>query len=112
MQKRNRKALHLLASVSFAAITTCAFAQDFDVPQGDLKAALDSYRSQSGVALVVISDAVKGIATQGVKGNLSPDAALTRILRGTGFVARRDSSGMIAVIRDEHSSVTNDVQPL
>ncbi len=112
MPKKNRRAFQWLFGVSLAAIVTSALAQDFDVPKGDLKTALDSYRSQSGVALIVMSDALRGVSTAGAKGNLSPDTALAKILRGTGFVARRDPSGMIAVVPDERSSTSFDIQPL
>ncbi|HEY5239667.1 MAG TPA: TonB-dependent receptor [Rhizomicrobium sp.] len=85
------------ALVSFAA-PTGVFAKDFDIPKGDLKSALDEYRAQSGEALIVLTETVKGAHTKGAKGDLSPDVALMRILEGTGFVARRDSSGMIAIV--------------
>jgi outer membrane receptor protein involved in Fe transport len=85
------------ALVSFAA-PTGVVAKDFDIPKGDLKSALDEYRAQSGEALIVLTETVKGARTKGAKGDLSPDVALMRILEGTGFVARRDSSGMIAIV--------------
>jgi len=88
----------LLGTASLIALTTGALAQDFDIPKGDLKGALDAYISQAGVPLVVMADAVKHVRTQGAKGDLAPDIALARILNGTGFVARRDPSGMIAVV--------------
>ncbi len=73
-------------------------AKDFDIPKGDLKSALDEYRAQSGEALIVLTEAVKGVRTKGAKGDFAPDVALMHILEGTGFVARRDSSGMIAIV--------------
>src|SRR5580692_4514442 len=85
------------ALISFAA-PHGVFAKDFDIPKGDLKSALDEYRAQSGEALIVLTETVKGAHTKGAKGDLSPDVALMRILEGTGFVARRDSSGMIAIV--------------
>ncbi|HEV2561054.1 MAG TPA: TonB-dependent receptor [Rhizomicrobium sp.] len=88
----------LLGSASLVVLTTSALAQDFDIPKGDLKGALDAYITQAGVPLVVMADAVKHARTKGAKGDLAPDVALARILNGTGFVARRDSSGMIAVV--------------
>jgi len=88
----------LLGTASLLAIATAASAKDFDIPKGDLKGALDAYITQAGVPLVVMADAVRGVPSQGAKGDLAPDVALARILNGTGFVARRDSSGMIAVV--------------
>jgi len=88
----------LLATASLIALATGAQARDFDIPKGDLKGALDAYIAQAGVPLVVMADAVRGVHSQGAKGDLAPDVALARILSGTGFVARQDSSGMIAVV--------------
>jgi len=96
----------ILATAMLSA--SAAVAEDFNIPSGDLKTALDDYRAQTGVALYVPSDAVKGIHTQGVKGDLSPDEALTRILNGTGFMTRRDPSGMVAVLRGHQAKATRD----
>jgi iron complex outermembrane recepter protein len=81
-------------------MVTAAAAEKFDIPSGDLAAALTAFTTQSGVALIVSGDAVKGARTKGVKGTLSTEDALSHILSGTGFVTRRDTSGAIAVVRD------------
>ena len=99
----------LALATALGSLPFAAAAQDFNVPSGDLKAALDSYKSQSGISLFVPRDAMRGVQTHGVKGDLSPDEALTRILRGTGFTARHDSSGMIAIIHDQQSTETEIV---
>jgi len=85
-------------------------ASDFNIPGGDLKAALESYARQTGVAVLYPGDAMEGVHTTGAKGNLSPDDALTRILSGTGFTMRRHSDGAISVMRSRSSSI--DVSPL
>jgi len=99
-----------LASCSAAALLTsqAAFATDFNVPGGDLRAALESYKAQSGVSLFVLTDTVKGVHTAGVKGDLPADEALSRILKGTGFVTHRDPSGVIAVVREQSSQASGD----
>jgi outer membrane receptor protein involved in Fe transport len=100
----------LLASASFLFAATGVSAQDFNVPGGDLKAALDSYAAQSGVQLMYGDKLVEGARTKGVHGALSPDAALIRILKGTGFEMHRDSSGAIAIVRTEASNLqSNDI---
>ena len=100
-----------LASCSAAALLSsqAAFATDFNVPGGDLRAALESYKAQSGVSLFVLTDTVKGVHTAGVKGDLPPDEALSRILKGTGFVTHRDTSGVIAVVREQSSQASGDI---
>jgi iron complex outermembrane receptor protein len=87
-----------------ALLATGALAHDFNIPGGDLMGALDAYMKQSGVALMYSSGAVKGVRTKGVKGDLPADAALLKILKNTGFATRQDSSGAIAVVRDERAA--------
>jgi len=100
----------LLCGISTALFTGAAAAQDFNIPGGDLRGALSAYMKQSGVTLMYPSEAVKGIPTDGAHGQLSPDAALSRILDGTGFAISKDSSGVIAIVRKQQSSV--EVPPM
>ncbi len=79
-----------------------AAAENFNIPRGDLKAALDIYMKQSGATLMYADDEMKGVRTNGVKGALSPDDALTKILSGTGFALRHDASA-IAIVRTRHN---------
>ncbi len=90
-----------LAGITLACAMGAALAENFDVPAGDLKSALKTYTTQSGVLLLVADDAVGGVRTGGVRGKLNPDEALSRILRGTGFVASRGNSGQIEIIKDD-----------
>jgi len=92
-----------LASASFLAMSTAAQAQDFNIPRGDLGAALDAYTRQTGLPLIVSGDAIKGARTQGATGDLTVDSALARILSGTGFSVRRDASGAIAIVREKQA---------
>lgn len=71
--------------------------QSFDIAGGDLKSALDTYIAQGGVQLIYKVDDVKGFATRGVKGALSPQEALARILEGTPLLTRRGDDGAIVV---------------
>jgi outer membrane receptor protein involved in Fe transport len=91
----------LVSAAAVALFSTGARAQNFDIPSGSLESALDSYATQSGVALMVPNGAVADIPFKGLKGDLSPTEALSRILKGTGFSASRDSSGVIAIVRGQ-----------
>ncbi|HEY5239679.1 MAG TPA: TonB-dependent receptor, partial [Rhizomicrobium sp.] len=86
------------------AVAQAAAAANFDIPGGDLKAALNTYTTQAGVQLLFSGDAVHGARTKGVKGALSPDEALMRILSGTGFIARREADA-IAIIPADRSAI-------
>jgi len=104
MKKRNSLKAALALSTAMAGLTSLANAADFSVAPGDLKAALDAYAQQAGIALAYREDAVAGVRSRGAAGDLSADAALSRILSGTGFVARRHASGAVSIVRDDRSS--------
>ena len=70
--KRLKYQTVLLAGVACGLLAvTGAFAEEFNIPSGDLKAALDAYTRQAGVPLVYSGTAVRGARTRGVKGDLS-----------------------------------------
>ncbi len=101
----NKLKVFKAALIGSAAALFCAcsaFAAEFDIPAGDLKAALNSYMSQTGVELIYPEDQMGGSRTKGAIGALAPDDALARILKGTGFTMRRES-GAIAIVRDRSS---------
>ncbi len=90
----------LAATVSCAALLAgTAQAEEFNVPAGDLKVALDTYARQSGVAVLFSTQTIRGVRTGGVKGNLPANDALTKILAGTGLNAYRDPDGSIGIGR-------------
>jgi outer membrane receptor protein involved in Fe transport len=75
-----------------------SFAERFNIPAGDLEQALNQFTAQTGAALLVSNEAIKGIATRGANGSLTEDEALSRLLNGTGFVMHRQNSGAITII--------------
>ena len=80
------------------ALTSAASAANFNINGGDLKSALGAYTAQTGLMLMVSDEAIKGVRSAGVRGDLSNDEALNRILTGTGFTAERHSGG-VAIVR-------------
>ncbi len=101
----------LIAGTCYWAATS-AMAADFNIPDGELKTTLDAYMKQAGVTIMYPEDEMRGVESKGVQGQLSSDAALSRILRGTGFGMRRMPSGVIAVVRDQSSSEEVVMEPL
>src|SRR5690242_2168714 len=97
---RSIKSALLAGAVAFA---TPALAESFDIPGGDLKSALDNYAQKTGVQLIYSSNAVVGSKTRGVRGDLPPDEALSRILGNTGFVIHHHPGGTIAIVKDRQS---------
>jgi len=88
----------------FMAASTSAHAAKFDVPGGDLTQALNAFSQQSGIFLMVSTDAIRGIKTQGVKGELPSEVALAHILKGTGFVPSPDPAGGVSIIRGKQNA--------
>ncbi|MGF6347649.1 TonB-dependent receptor domain-containing protein [Variovorax sp. W2I14] len=86
-----------MAAQAQAQVQTQATPQGFDVSGGDLKTALDAYIAQGGVQLLYKVDDVKGVATRGVKGALSPQDALARLLEGTSLQTRRGEDGAVVI---------------
>jgi outer membrane receptor protein involved in Fe transport len=100
----------LLGTTCAVLLASAAWSVDFNIPAGDLESALNAYTSTTGVDLIVATDAIKGVRTRGASGEISPDAALSRLLSGTGFHAQRQPSGAIAIISGRQSSA--DIQPM
>ena len=91
----------LVGSSCALAIAGSAMAQTttFNIPAGDLKAALDAYAKQAGVQLIYRVDDVRGARTAGVNGPLDASAALNSLLANTGLTLHRDASGAVAITR-------------
>lgn len=93
----------LVSSVCIVTLATPANAQQrqFNIAAGSLKSVLDAYARQSGRAVIYKADDVRRARSGGVQGNLTNDAALSTLLKGTAFSFRTDSSGAIAIIPGE-----------
>jgi len=102
----------LIGGASATVLAGGAYADEFNVPGGDLKAALNAYSMQARVALIVSADVVAGVRTKGVHGDLSADAALSRILDGTGLVTHHHASGAVTIVRDAPQEQRSEAAPL
>jgi len=96
----------LAAGVCMVAVAAPAQAQTrtYQIPAGSLQSALDAYARQSGRQVIYRVDDVRGARSPGARGNLTADAALDAILRSTGFAARADTSGAIAIVRSDETA--------
>jgi hypothetical protein len=65
--------------VCAVALVSNALAKKIDIPSGDLESALNAYTEQTGVPVLVSNNAIKGVHTGGVKGDLSETDALARL---------------------------------
>src|ERR1700761_5683220 len=97
--------LTLLGLAAAGAISTHAIAdaqteevrRSVDVPAGDLGSALVQLAQQSGVEFVYDMAQIKGLRTQGVHGEYTPRAAVTKLLEGTNLTLTTHSSGALLI---------------
>ncbi len=60
----------------------------FDIPSGTLESVLIAFQKVSGIEVIIPNDAMRTIASPGVKGRYSPNKALGEILRDTSISYR------------------------
>jgi iron complex outermembrane receptor protein len=87
-----RSALATALAFGFA---TCAFAAEaakkaYQLPAGDAAVTLKRFSEQSGVQIVYPVDAVRGVQTRAVSGQLTARDALDQMLAGTTLVTVQD----------------------
>src|SRR5712675_186023 len=101
----------LAAALCVVAIAVAAQAQiqRFQIASGDLGRALDGYIHQSGRQLVYRVDDVRGVHSPGVQGEMQAADALAALLSGTGFSSRSDSSGAVAIFRNDNTPLSEIV---
>ena len=99
MRKRTFVAA-LSSSVCIVAMAVPAQAQvqRFQISSGRLKAALDAYVRQTGRQVIYRADEIGDARSGGARGDMDADAALAKLLQGTGFSYRADPSGAIAIV--------------
>jgi outer membrane receptor protein involved in Fe transport len=90
----------LVALACSLLICTQVFADspsEFDVPAGELDAALKSLAKQADVELVYQPEQVRDVHTEGLKGNYSAQEAVIVLLKGTRLQVHTDSSGAMVI---------------
>ncbi len=75
------------------AIASADAARRIDVPAGDLASALELLAKQAGVEFMYSSAQVRGVHTDGVKGELTAMEAVQKLLRGTKLELAVHESG-------------------
>lgn len=74
-----------------------ALKQAIDIPAGELAAALKLLAKQSGADLVYRPEQVQGLQTSGVRGELSIEEAVTKLLEGTALKLSTDATGAMLI---------------
>lgn len=80
-----------------ASLPALAEPIDFDLPAQLADGALLAFARQAKVEILFSSDDLHRVRSAGVTGRYEPDAALVRLLEGTGFAARSSSRGKFVV---------------
>lgn len=80
------------------AVPAAAQSNEYDIPAGPLRAALDAFARQSGRQVIYQGD-VRLATSQGVRGARTAEDALTAIVIDTGFTVRTDTSGAFAIVK-------------
>jgi len=99
----------LAACMSVAAVSGAAHAQtrapaaqpEFSIPGGAVGTALVALGRQAGFQVSFAPEVVQGKQTQGVSGTMSPTAALSRVLAGTGLSYRSTGPRSVAIFNDQ-----------
>lgn len=83
----------VFTAVSPAHAAEAATAINLDIPAGNLDQVLSRFGRQAGIQIAVNAELTGGRHSPGVTGKLGIDAALQRLLTGTGLEAVRDANG-------------------
>lgn len=89
----------LLVISCLAAASSVAAPVDFDLPAQSLAESLVAFSRQARVEVLFSYDDLQALTAAPVSGRLEPQEALIRLLRNTGFAARRNLRGKYVVTR-------------
>ncbi len=113
--RRGRLVLHLLASAAFVSLALHAVpaaaqqAVFYAIPAGSLDSALTRFGAASGVQVLYSSAITSGLKTKGASGTLGPQAALGRLLDGTGLTYRFTGPASVTISSPNETASTSNV---
>ncbi|HEY2622399.1 MAG TPA: STN domain-containing protein, partial [Dyella sp.] len=93
-------AMNLLAPGAVMAAARSAPAEtrmDFVIPAQSLAAALIAFGKQANVQVLTAGGAIAGFRSPGLSGSFSAEAALSRLLQGTGLNYEFTDAGTVVV---------------
>lgn len=89
----------ILGGMLAAPASAQSASYDFDISHQTLSQALRIFAHVSGQDIVFTEDLVIGLTVAPLRGTFTPEAAMQRLLDGTGLVARRSASGALMIVR-------------
>jgi len=103
--------LPLLAALFGVAISMArAKPENFELPAQPAATALMAFAKQAGVEVLFSYDDLKKVQSSTVAGSYEPEAALTLLLRGTGFSATLKATGKFVVRREQDAPKTSGIR--
>ena len=97
-----------LRTISLLHAANDGATKSFDLAADTAERSLKAFSEQSGRGVIFVTDAVKGVRTNRVRGDLTPIAALESLLRNSGLVASSDAkTGAFAVRRKAPEKAKN-----
>jgi len=81
-----------ICAISLSAHAIADTPKPIDVPAGDLVKALETLARQVDISLVYQAKQIAGTHTDGAHGNLTPQEAVSKLLKGTKLQLRTDAS--------------------
>ncbi|HEX7115088.1 MAG TPA: TonB-dependent receptor [Steroidobacter sp.] len=99
-------------SASICALAVAEPPKPIDMPPGELGAALELISKQAGVELAFRPEQVAGLYTRGVKGTLSAQEAVSKLLEGTPLHVQADeATGAMMVGREPPPTASSEAAP-
>lgn len=86
-----------LPGLAFAAL------HQYNIPAQSLNNALVKFAADSNLALIFSADTVRGLNAERLEGQMMPEQALTRLLKGTGYSYRFIDAATITLIPRQES---------
>jgi iron complex outermembrane recepter protein len=87
----------LAASAAYAAPAQAAVEQGFDIPAQPLSKALNELGRQAGVQIFFPRAAIADLRSEALKGNMSREAALQRLLAGSSLQVKSDDGKTVVL---------------
>lgn len=84
----------------------------FDIPAGPLPAALTAFAARAGIQLLYPAALARGKITAGVSGRLTPQAALRRLLDGSGLAFRFTDAATATLLEAPRGSDATMLAPV
>jgi outer membrane receptor protein involved in Fe transport len=101
----------LIVSVAGSAIAHADTTYDLSIDPQPLKGALTAFAQQSGLQLVFYTDVTTGYRAPAIKGKLTREAALKKLLEGTELTFRQINSNTVEVSSLNAQKPTGAISP-